>query len=68
MADMSEITSRKIVEVFGSVRAASEALKIRRSTLSDWKQDDKLPHPWPDYLRLKIQAGELPELKEALKK
>ena len=68
MTVMQEITPKRLVEVKGNLREAGKAVGVCHATVRNWVNAGKFPEPWPDYLRLKIAAGELPELAEALQK
>ena len=66
IARMQEITPERLIKVKRNLRDTGKALGVCHATVRNWLKAGRFPEPWPDYLRLKIEAGELPGFEELI--
>lgn len=59
---MNDLSPSTLVKATGSLRKAGSLIGVSHMTVQDWVEKGKFPHPWEEYLRLKIEAGAFPEL------
>jgi hypothetical protein len=63
---MNDLSPSTLVKAAGSLRKAGAIIGVSHMTVQDWLDKGEMTKPWPDYLRLALAAGELPELAEKL--